>query len=86
MVGRFHCVIEPFVPPDVQSLGIPLMIIESDNDPLIEPALREALRKTYSTVSVYTFQQAGHFPYLNRDQEYTDVLRTFFKNNLPETL
>lgn len=86
MLGRFHCVIEPFMTPDVQSLGIPVMIIESDNDPLIESTLREALRKTYSKASVYTFQHAGHFPYLNLAKEYTDALRTFFKNNLPETL
>jgi maspardin len=86
MLGRFHCVIEPFMTPDVQSLDIPVMIIESDNDPLIESTLREALRKTYSKASVYTFYHAGHFPYLNLAKEYTDALRTFFKNNLPETL
>ena len=37
------------------------MVIESDNDPLIEPALREALKKTYAKAGVYTFHQAGHF-------------------------
>ena len=62
------------------------MIIESDNDPLIEPALREALRETYSQAYVYTFHQAGHFPYLNQAKEYTEVLKNFFRNNFPETL
>lgn len=85
MVGRFHCLIEPFMRPDVQSLGIPVMIIESDNDPLIEPALREALRETYSQACVHTFHQGGHFPYLNQAKEYTEVLKNFFRNNFSET-
>jgi maspardin len=80
MVGRFRCILEPFMAPNVQSLGIPVLIIESDNDPLIEPALREALKTTYSEAGVYTFRNAGHFPYLNQAKEYTDVLKTFFKN------
>jgi maspardin len=79
VVGRYHCVVEPFVAPKVQALGIPVMIIESDNDPLVEPALRQALKTTYSNSRVYTFHHAGHFPYLNHAAEYTDLLKEFFK-------
>jgi len=37
IIGRFHSVIDPFIAPDVDQLGIPVMIIESDNDPLVDP-------------------------------------------------
>ena len=79
VVGRYRCVVQPYVAPNIQALGIPVMIIESDNDPLVEPALREALKTTYSSASVYTFHNAGHFPYLNHAAEYTDLLKKFFK-------
>ena len=79
VVGRYRAVIEPFVAPDVQVLGVPVMIIESDNDPLVEPALREALKTTYPSAGVYTFHNAGHFSYLNHPAEYTDLLKKFFQ-------
>ncbi len=79
VVGRYRCVVQPFVAPNVQSLGIPVMIIESDNDPLVEPALREALKTTYSSARVFIFHNAGHFSYLNHASEFTDLLKKFFK-------
>jgi len=75
VVGRFHCVVESFVPP---APVMPVLIIESDNDPLVEPALRAQLKTTYPAAAVYTFSGAGHFPYLNRPDEYTTALREFF--------
>lgn len=77
--GRFHCVIEPFVAVNPKKPGIPVMIIESDNDPLIEPALREMLKKTYPEAPVHTLHNAGHFPYLNMPGEYTRLLEEFLK-------
>lgn len=79
VVGRYRCVVETFAAPGVREQGIPIMIIESDNDPLVEPALREALKTTYSGASVFTFHNAGHFPYLNHAAAYTDLLKKFFK-------
>ncbi len=31
IIGRFHSVIDPFSAPDPDQLGIPVMIIESEN-------------------------------------------------------
>jgi pimeloyl-ACP methyl ester carboxylesterase len=75
LIARYHCVIQKFIPkiPDV-----PLMIIESDNDPLIDSTLREDLKKLYSKAKVYTFSKSGHFPYLNRSKEYNQLLLHFF--------
>jgi maspardin len=76
--GRYQCVIEPFTPATTAASNIPLLIIESDNDPLVEPVLRQQLRATYPAASVQSLSGAGHFPYLNRPEEYTEILAAFF--------
>jgi pimeloyl-ACP methyl ester carboxylesterase len=76
-VGRFHCVVEPFEAPNMAVLGIPVMIIEANNDPLVELELREQLKETYPTAEVITLNN-GHFPYLSMPVEYTAFLEKFF--------
>jgi len=80
-VARFHCVLDTFVAPDVKALGIKTLIIESDNDPLVEEKLRIMLKSAYPSAAVKTFKEAGHFPYLNRADEYTRILGEFFDAN-----
>jgi pimeloyl-ACP methyl ester carboxylesterase len=75
--GRFHCVIDPFEAPDVAALGVPVMIIEADNDPLVEVALREQLKDAYPSAVVHTLSGVGHFPYLNKAEVYTQLLVDF---------
>ena len=77
VVGRFHCVVEKFEVPDLNTLRIPVLIIEADNDPLVELALREKLKVVYPTAEVQIFSGVGHFPYLNRASEYTKILEDF---------
>ncbi len=77
VLRRYQCVIEKFPP---KSPAIPLLIIESENDPLVEASLRQQLKATYPSAKVHTFSDAGHFPYLNRPEEYTRVLEAFLKN------
>ncbi len=77
LLGRYLCVIEQFV---AATPAIPLLIVESDNDPLVEPVLREQLKALYPRAAVYTFTGAGHFPYLNRAQEYTRLLAEFLRS------
>lgn len=76
LIGRYRCVVEWFEAPNPD---IPLLIIEADNDPLVEPALREQLKETYPAAQVQTLHNAGHFAYLNIPQEYTAILEAFFK-------
>ncbi|HXF05337.1 MAG TPA: alpha/beta hydrolase [Blastocatellia bacterium] len=76
LVGRYYCVIEKFTAPTPK---MPVMIIESDNDPLVELGLREQLKAAYPGAAVRIFSGAGHFPYLNRAQEYTRLLVDFFE-------
>ena len=77
VVGRFHCVVEPFSAPNLVALSIPAMIIEADNDPLVEKALREQLKATYPSALVHTLSGVGHFPYLNEPESYTQLLLDF---------
>lgn len=77
VVGRFQCVVEPFKAADLAVLGIPVLIIEADNDPLVEAALREQLKDAYPTAQVVTLSN-GHFPYLSMPAEYTTHLEAFF--------
>jgi maspardin len=77
VVGRYRCVVQPFVAPDPAALKIPVLIIEADNDPLVEKALRDQLKSTYPTAEVQTLSGVGHFIYLNRAQAYTDMVATF---------
>ena len=80
ILGRFYCVVDPFNVPDPDALSIPVMIIESDNDPLVDPVLRSELKTTYPSAVVHTFSGAGHLPYLTRADEYTRIIKQFFSN------
>ncbi len=74
LLARYDCIVQKFTP---ASAEIPVLIIESDNDPLVELALREQLKATYPQAQVYSFHEAGHFPYLNHPEEYTRLLAAF---------
>ncbi len=82
VVSRFHCVVDPFIAPNIDMLDIPVMILESDNDPLVEAVLREQLQVVYPSALVHTLHNVGHFSYLNESDEYTKLLRSFFDRNL----
>lgn len=79
VTARAKAVIEPFTPPNPEALGIPVLIIEADNDPLVEESLREQLKATYPAAQIRTLHGVGHFPYLNDAGEYTDILMDFFQ-------
>lgn len=79
VLGRYRCVVEGFEAPDTDALGIPVLIIEADNDPLVERTLREQLKTTYPSARVRTLPGGGHFPYLSEAEYYTGLLLDFFK-------
>ncbi len=81
-LARYRCVIEPFQAPDLRALDVPALILESDNDPLVEPELRQALKTTYPSARVHTFRSAGHFPYLNLPRDYSRQLQVFLQGDL----
>jgi maspardin len=76
-LARYHCVVDKFQPIDGNQTKIPVLILESDNDPLVPAELRTQLKQYYKTAQVHTFHAKGHFPYLNAKDEYNKVLRDF---------
>lgn len=78
-IARYRCALDFFEPPVSQAAGMPVLIIEADNDPLVEATLREMLKTTYPSAQIKTLHHAGHFPYLNQPQEYVQILLEFFK-------
>lgn len=77
-IARYRCCLDYFDPPVSTLSRKPVLIIEADNDPLVEKALREMLKTTYPSARIKILQGAGHFPYLNRPEEYTRILLDFF--------
>ena len=51
-----------------------IVTIEVDDDPLIPPQMREAVRARLSPSVAYKFTDGGHFPYLARPADYTSLL------------
>ncbi len=76
-LARYQCVVDPFVANI--SPSIPLQIIQSDNDPLVEPELREMLTRQYPQAKVVTLHHLGHFPYLNEADTYNRILEQFLQ-------
>ena len=77
-VARFFCVLDSFAPPELTACGVEALIIEADNDPLVAEPLREMLKTTYPSAKVKTLHAAGHFPYLNQPEVYTEIVEDFF--------
>jgi len=85
-MNRYAVVIDPFRVDTlkIQKKSIPKLILESDNDPLVQKELRTALKDVYNDAQTYTFQNAGHFPYINEASEYNAVLKQFLEKEITE--
>ncbi|TFH37758.1 MAG: alpha/beta hydrolase [Anaerolineales bacterium] len=77
LLARSTCTMQSFTPCRVEDQSFPMLIIESANDPLIQPHIRQALLQMYPLAQRHTFRQAGHFPYLSRADSFTATLRSF---------
>lgn len=63
--------------PELPPPGIPadrIVTIEGDDDPLVPPDMRDAVRKRLKPAVAYQFAWGGHFPYVVRPTEYTTLL------------
>jgi pimeloyl-ACP methyl ester carboxylesterase len=52
-----------------------IFTVESDDDHLITPAIRAALRTALRPARAFRFRAASHFPYVVRADDYTALLR-----------
>ena len=63
--------------PELPPLDLPqerIATIESADDPLIPPPMREAVRERLEPSVAYLFQTGGHFPYVARPSLYVSLL------------
>jgi maspardin len=77
MLARLSCSSQTFTPIQVVDQTFPILIIESENDPLIRPAMRLAVCDLYPAAHRHTFDSAGHFSYLDQPETYSAVLNSF---------
>jgi pimeloyl-ACP methyl ester carboxylesterase len=64
----------------VPSLGVPderVLLVECDNDPLIPPPMRDALRAAHPQARHVTVPGGGHYPYLLRAEAYNEAVGAF---------
>ncbi|MFK5978111.1 MAG: alpha/beta hydrolase [Rhizobiaceae bacterium] len=66
--------------PAIESVHI--ITIDVDDDPLIPPQMREAVRSRLAPSVEYRFTDGGHFPYLARPAEYTSLLEQVMGLNI----
>lgn len=64
------------VPPLLAS-GPHMLLIDCDNDPLISPAMREAMRKRYPEAQHSTLTGGGHYPYISTPDAYNRIVGKF---------
>ena len=60
--------------PAIPRPGAALTSIESTDDPLIPPPMRDAVRARLPGVTGFRFLWGGHFPYVLRPQLYTNLI------------
>ena len=64
----------------VPTLGVAdadILLIESDDDPLITPVMREAIRRRYAGAAHCVIGGGGHYPHLLRADEYSAKVGAF---------
>jgi len=68
-----------FAPNDLAEWPGKILILESDNDSIIQPSERAALKALYPQAQVRTFLGAGHAASIIKRQEYISVIREFLQ-------
>lgn len=55
-----------------------VMLIDNDNDPLILPEMRSALRHRFSSAELHSINDGGHVPAIQRPRQFAELLRRRF--------
>jgi pimeloyl-ACP methyl ester carboxylesterase len=72
---------ERYAPDDSEGWPGRVLIIESDDDPMVSAGERRRLRETYRRALVCTFTGAGHMIPLLRLEELVGVVKAFLKDD-----
>lgn len=79
LAAQQHCMRESLEGEEVPRTGacLPVLIIESANDPLIAPSARSALRKRFPQATVHRFTDAGHVSAVVQAERYAALVKDF---------
>jgi len=81
LVGQQRCMLDSLEPPFAKLPNVrpdlPVLIIESDNDPLLGAAVRKALRHRYSRAQVQRFPGTGHISAMVETDAYAAAVENF---------
>ena len=67
---------QPLGPIDISLDG--LAILDTEDDPVVDPTVRQAMRDRYRGASFYPLQRGGHYPSLLNAGEYTAAALSHF--------
>lgn len=68
-------------PPKIEHV----LLINTENDPLVPKELQTEITETYPHAQVFTFDsKSGHFPYLIRSGKYTSILLELVEKSMSE--
>ena len=78
VVSRLHCIMEKRLNTPLGDTKIPILLILTENDPLIPKELQVELIQHYPLAKNYYFpRDAGHFPYLTYSDKYIQIIQEF---------
>jgi len=88
LVARYQAVADfdenyRFTREDLQSWSGRVLILDSDDDPLVPAWERKALRELYPQARLHTFQGTGHAAAIVKREEYFSAIRRFLLENAP---
>lgn len=63
------------------ALRLPTLIVWGDRDEILPARHLEAARRTHPHATVHLFTQTGHVPQIEREAEFTALLRSFLEQN-----
>jgi pimeloyl-ACP methyl ester carboxylesterase len=66
-----------FKPQDLPNAAERVLIVESDNDPVVKESSKYSLNSLYSGAPVHTFHGTGHLASLLQPAEYAEVVRDY---------
>ena len=75
------CKHESYAPEDYEDWPGRVLLVESDDDPMIDEAARQRLRALYPRALVCAFEGAGHLIPLLRAEELVGLVKAFIKDS-----
>ena len=56
-----------------------ILLIECDDDPLINPSMRQSIQSHYPGAKHVIVSNGGHYPYINKPDQYNDAVGYFLE-------